>query len=122
MATRQRVDDTETILIRGLAREESEKVFDRSIKPIGDQLCKLELMVNEGFREQKRDLLNWEFKLHEASNHTLNKLMNEHEHKMHHPLSMAPRPKWSKGHLAIGGSSIAGLIGAIVYVILRFFE
>ena len=119
MGIRQRADDTETFAIRGLAKEEAEKVFDRSIMPIGEQLSKLELMVNEGFREQKRDLLNWEFKLHEASNHKLNELMDAHEHKMHHPLSMAPHPKWGKIHIAIGGSSIAGLITAIVYVIIK---
>lgn len=116
----KRDDDTQIRVIRSVAQEEmrDERVF--YLAEMRKALKDIKSEMHTHFAT-KADLANWELDLTEHHNRHVRKSLEDHTSKYHKPISMIPKPAWSKKTIGII-SGVIVILSGIATAIAAFID
>lgn len=116
----KREDNTEIRLMRSVAQDEIRDERNFYLAEMRRGLDDIKTEIHAYFAT-KSDLANWELKLAEHHNRHVRKSLEDHTSKYHKPISMMPKPAFSKKTIGII-SGIIVILSGIATAIAAFID
>lgn len=113
-------DNTQIRIIRSVAQDEIRDERNFYLAEMRKALKDIKTEMRDYFAT-KTDLANWKLDLTEHNNRHTREVLKEHSAKYHRPISLVPKPAFSKKSIGII-SGIVSIIAGIVIAVVKLID